>query len=131
MIRWKSRLSDHFLSSAARTVVKGCVRGSTLRIFRTESRRSPDFSYSSAWARNASTFISWRWLPPAIFIRPRMEAWTSCPTSSPARSAESSDLRNHSRSAVTMAMIATFPSGIQAILSARPVRKSSTVRYTE
>lgn len=40
-------------------------------------------------------------------------------------------MRNHSRSAVTMAMIATFPSGIQAILSARPVRKSSTVRYTE
>lgn len=55
----------------------------------------------------------------------------SWPTSSPARSAESSDLRNHSRSAVTIAMIATFPSGIQATFTARLVRKSSIVRYTE
>lgn len=59
-----------------------------------------------------------------------MDAWRSCPTSSPARSAESSDLRNHSRSAVTMASTATLPSGIQATFVARPVRKSSTVRYT-
>lgn len=128
MIRWWSRLSAHFFSSAARTVVKGCVRGSRLRIFSTESRRSPLDSYSSAWARKASTFISWRWLPPAIFISPRIEACTSCPTSSPARSAESSDLRNHSRSAVTIVMIATLPSGIHATFIARLVRNSRIVR---
>lgn len=65
-----------------------------------------------------------------IFISPRIEAFTSCPTSSPARSAESSDLRNHSRSAVTIAVIATVPSGIHATFSARFVRNSRTVRYT-
>lgn len=65
-----------------------------------------------------------------IFISPRIDARRSWPTSSPARSADSSDLRNHSRSAVTIARIARLPSGIHAMRTARLVRNSSIVRYT-
>ena len=60
------------------------------------SRRSGTASYSCACSRNASGFSSDSCAPPASFISARRAASTSCPASSPARSQESSDLRNHS-----------------------------------
>ena len=60
------------------------------------SRRSGTASYSWACSRNASGFSSDSCAPPASFISARREASTSCPASSPARSQDSSDLRNHS-----------------------------------
>lgn len=68
-------------------------------------------------------------LPPASFIRSRIDALRSWPTSSPARSAASSDLRNHSRNAVTIAITAMLPSGIQVTFVAKLVRNSRIVRY--
>ena len=117
-------LAAHARSSAARTTANGCVRGSTFRIFSTESRRSPPASYSSACSRNASTFISCRWSPPASFISPRIEACGSCPTSSPARSADSSDLRNHSRSAVTMAILTALGRTAELATHVRAARRN-------
>ncbi|CAM5732055.1 hypothetical protein SBADM41S_02950 [Streptomyces badius] len=130
MIRWNSRVSDHFLSSAARTAVNGCVRGT-----------HQDLEHGVAEIAALLVLVGLGeegvhvHLVEAVASRDLHQTahpgWGSWPTSSPARSADSSDLRNHSRSAVTMAMIATLPSGIQATFTARLVRKSRIVRYTE
>ena len=68
------------------------------------SRRSGTASYSCACSRNASGFSSDSCAPPASFISTRREASMSCPASSPARSQDSSDLRNHSSRPQMMAL---------------------------
>ena len=66
--------------------------------------------------------------PPASFMARRSAAFGSCPASSPARSADSSALRHHSRSAMMIARSAIDPTGSQASDTAQLVRIISIVR---
>ena len=123
-----SPLSIQRRSSAARSTANGWLCPCSESSLSTLSRRSPTASYSAAWARNDSTSISPIREPPASFIRARSAASGSWQTSSPARSAESSDLRAHSSNAVTTARTPRAPSGTQATRDATRTRWKSRVR---
>ena len=91
------------------------------------SRRSGTASYSCACSRNASGFSSDSCAPPASFISTRREASRSCPASSPARSQDSSDLRNHS-SRPQMIAVSARAIGRNAARAASRSKISSMVR---
>ena len=83
-----------------------------------------------AWALALVTFlITFTLLPLAQrFISARRAASTSCPASRPARSHDSSDLRNHSSRPQMTGRRASSPIGSHWIREARLIRLNSIVR---